>query len=977
MVIGIEFLILKTRKPFISQPVDVYDLHRHTHFVAFHIRDNKIDCSIASTSTRQDIAIVVNHGIRLHWPVRRNVKLVKGTDALHYVFVVPSEWEEEIREVLIRPIFVRANLILKDDHKDRLLFCTDVESIYYYIARNQYIGDTKLSRSTIISVIEVVEESKVSIKLHSILTENPLFDFSNSLLFPKLVGSNLSSLTANNVKNGIREFIKIKFSFNAQEETIQNIMEEINPGYPRKIRDEDRLSNLYKPFITGESISKLDKKHEALIKSIRPIDICAEISKHLPNNLKLLLSNGLVKGYSLLRLTYACRHLNVDGGLIDWSECMLVYNLISFGSNYIIPKRWWNTYFNYSDVLEGAARYLFDVLRNSDVYSNPRILSTEPSATSSSVFLKSKPDAILNIDISLESTMLSYSILDENGLVKKVWNHGYFVPDTHLRSLGSFFTFSEETTLNIGRLPRFIMFVDEYFMNDPVLFNDEYDVLYKSMMTEIEDVLNVEGHDEDLLVSTQQQVYIRGFVLIYMIYINDIISRKLPTITASNSNIKIGFAITIDNMLLKRLFGTEDNLRDVIYASNLLQKDDSSKKLRIATHAEGLFPVIQRSFNLQFTIKSFFVVAQLYENHVQLTLNQVVTESGLENEYQEAIIIQEETIPIPNIYKSLCCNMWNNIIEDSSLIQLCDTHARYNDYELLDIFSLENRAEFTNNLKEHISKNILNKTLNEQTTDTATIHLSASCNCRVYLTQLFGKYRNMHYLFHLILFNYNPRFQYILMKLLKDETDHFLYEERIIIDHYTIPKLSNQPLQPVLQQEPFSYKAFEVGVLYHAYSENYGFGFKNMDDDTSYMFKNKISDSKITSIDKETVFPLFKKGNKINSTQIKRVFCLSSNTTLDYLKTQLFRLKKTDTLSFGKTVSAEDKLESISGLSCYGFSYGPDHYIPFIISIFYDGHSSSISLAVQNVGGDIGNTYRVVLAEPMTLTRLEESDRDE
>lgn len=80
-----------------------------------------------------------------------------------------------------------------------------------------------------------MEESKASIKLDSILIVNPLFDFSNSLLFPKLMASNLSFLTTDGVKNGIREFIKIKFSFDAQEETIQNIMEEIEPDFFRKI----------------------------------------------------------------------------------------------------------------------------------------------------------------------------------------------------------------------------------------------------------------------------------------------------------------------------------------------------------------------------------------------------------------------------------------------------------------------------------------------------------------------------------------------------------------------------------------------------------------------------------------------------------------------------------------------------------------------------------------------------------------------
>ncbi|GAA5808768.1 hypothetical protein MFLAVUS_002164 [Mucor flavus] len=754
---------------------EVYDLHRYTHFVAFCIRENMTTSRIYSTSTREanhgdsslqndtsyitynkqkskalssgeiydnkdeDTLQIDEFGERLYQLFKkgedswneddqfsfkavsdfinlyvknflrernRKLKQVENTDKLHYLFVVPSEWEEEIREVLIRPLFVRANLISKDDHKDRLLFCTDVESICYYITEHRF-DNIELSRNTLIGAINTVEESKVTIKLYSILIGNPLFDFSNSLLFPKLLASNSLFLTTNDVKKGIREFIKVKFSFDAQEKTIRNIMKAV---YDKSFRKLDEY--LKKPFITDESIAELDKKHATLIKSIQPIDICAEISKHLPNNLKFLLPNDLVKEYSILRLTDTRVKSSVDRGLLYWAECMFEYNRIAFGSNFIIPKHSWNTDFDYRNVLKGAVRYMFDVLQHSDVYSKPRILSTKDSATSSSIFLKSKPDAILNIDISLESTMLSFSLLDKNGLVKNFWDHNYFVHDIPLHSLGSFFSFSEVPTLNVkssfinisdinnkkrNGIIRFIKSVKEHLKDKSNIFSSKFN-------KEIKNILNFESRNKDLLVSTQQQVYIEEFLRIYVIYINDIISRKLPTITASNPNIKIGYAITINSMLLKRLFGTEDDLRDIIYTSNLVRKNDSYKKLRIATYGEVLFPIIQQSFNLQFPVKSFFVVAQLYENYVQLTLNQVVTESGLEDEYQEAIIMQEEMILIPSIYNTLCFNMWYNITEDSSLIRLCDTHTGYNDHELLEIFTLENQAEFTNNLKESSTK---------------------------------------------------------------------------------------------------------------------------------------------------------------------------------------------------------------------------------------------------------------------------------
>ncbi|KAG2232835.1 hypothetical protein INT48_005703 [Thamnidium elegans] len=378
---------------------------------------------------------------------------IKDSDALHYALVVPSEWEEEIREVLIRFIFVQANLISKYDHQDRILFCSDIESVYYRLSDPKSRHFTEMTRNTILGRIVAVEENQVSIKLDLISIENPLFDFSGSVMLPRIMNSNAMSLTSDDVKNGIREFIKIKFSFDAQEDTILNIMKELgNRAFTRVVsnKDEEEASYLMKPFITDENISELDKHQEEVIKSIRPFDICAEISKHLPNNLKQLLPNNLVKNYSILNFTDKyTSSFKLDEGLLQWSRFMFVYNRITFGSNYIVPKNLSYKSISDQDIMYGTFRYSINAIQNADIYNKPRILSTEHSAISPSIFLDSKPDTIMNIDILLESTVLSLSLLDENGLVKEIWNHDYFVPDIGLRSLGSFFTFSEVATLNV------------------------------------------------------------------------------------------------------------------------------------------------------------------------------------------------------------------------------------------------------------------------------------------------------------------------------------------------------------------------------------------------------------------------------------------------------------------------------------------------------------------------------------------------
>lgn len=148
--------------------------------------------------------------------------------------------------------------------------------------------------------------------------------------------------------------------------------------------------------------------------------------------------------------------------------------------------------------------------------------------------------------------------------------------------------------------------------------------------------------------------------------------------------------------------------------------------------------------------------------------------------------------------------------------------------------------------------------------------------------QLFGEYNNIQYLFHFINFNNNPQFQQILVKILNDETSEFIYGEKIDIAHYTIPKLSSQLIQPVLQQRPFSYKAFQTGTLYHVCSEKYGFNFDKFDGNSRLTYKNKRSD---INTPLEYGFELFNKGDRIRNSQMNRVLYLSMDSTRPGKKT--------------------------------------------------------------------------------------------
>ncbi|KAI8087300.1 hypothetical protein BDF21DRAFT_226529 [Thamnidium elegans] len=242
--------------------------------------------------------------------------------------------------------------------------------------------------------------------------------------------------------------------------------------------------------------------------------------------------------------------------------------------------------------------------------------------------------------------------------------------------------------------------------------------------------------------------------------------------------------------------------------------------------------------------------------------------------------------------------MWNNIMEDNSLIQLCDTHIEYNDNDLLETFTLENHAEFTNNFKQYISEN----NLSQPTNDEFIVQLSVSCNCKVCLTvddiievsfrpvlqditsllstslinkKFFGKYWNIQYVFQLIHFNYNTQLQDVVIKMLKEITEDTMAEQGVDTPHYVIPKILDQRMQPVLQQRTFLYKEFQVGALNHVYSDNYGVRFYKTNGDTHLTYKSNWSDTKTFSIDKEKGLLLFKKGDKIGDFPTNRVYYLN------------------------------------------------------------------------------------------------------
>lgn len=157
-----------------------------------------------------------------------------------------------------------------------------------------------------------------------------------------------------------------------------------------------------KPLIRDTSKWELDKHQEAFIESICLFDICAKISENTFNNVKDLLLNNPVKEYYLLKFydEYSSQ-IQPKEILSNWSNYIVEYNRISFNAKNVTHKSCSPEKIGPRDIRKGASRYVTDVIRNCNINSKPRIIPPVQNLTfSPSIFLKSKPDSIMNIGIS-------------------------------------------------------------------------------------------------------------------------------------------------------------------------------------------------------------------------------------------------------------------------------------------------------------------------------------------------------------------------------------------------------------------------------------------------------------------------------------------------------------------------------------------------------------------------------------------------
>lgn len=156
-----------------------------------------------------------------------------------------------------------------------------------------------------------------------------------------------------------------------------------------------------KPLFTDTTNWKLEKQQEDLIKSISLFNICSKISETILNDIKHVFSGGITNKYRVIMINDEhSSNMRSDKNLLNWSRYILAYSEISTrNKNVINAVSWFKESEKGEFILEGSCLYGYNAIQKADIYSKPRIISTQDPTTSSSIFIKSKPDAIMNIGI--------------------------------------------------------------------------------------------------------------------------------------------------------------------------------------------------------------------------------------------------------------------------------------------------------------------------------------------------------------------------------------------------------------------------------------------------------------------------------------------------------------------------------------------------------------------------------------------------
>ncbi|KAI7893000.1 uncharacterized protein EV154DRAFT_502962 [Mucor mucedo] len=668
----------------------------------------------------------------------------------HYVFNMPTHWDPTIKDEIIWPLFVEAELVKEDDHRSRILFHNQVDiklkvatSYHNGLRNSSYVMyGLKFLGNNLIITMDLFSVHHCSVV---ILKDKSPIRLIESIYFTVPLKYETS--------NGIEACLEAR-GIIADSNLIQQLNELVEEFSTLQCFVRVPEEYTYKPFsaIEAENLGLLEDQVIS-IQSITMQEVLIEVLDDIKLAIMEKMNIFSNYGHVLCWETIIALHHTLQSEELCWTHFILFHSLSQWLIDYGMQQ------FNHVPLVVNKTPNCFVTLETNTLLDcnnsqtnevvesfinqqDPLILSDLAEPNTSDIFstshLDGKPSYVINIDVSSERTGFICSILGDQNRV--IGFTDYLICE--IPSLTQYFVQPEIYQRGLLRIPtRIKSLVDVYFGDAIKNYSTEQDFYLevrpgiKKLLTECPfDKFFFRNEDDFSVVDTNfltlsRPGYRLCFVYIYLAYVNKMISVLMDTDFGDNWKEKnVGYLLYIDSKA-KEVCLRRDRFEYILKGSCILNEEDTKQKGIILGDIGDVFARIQASLGSSTPVKSHFAVIYICQTDIFITVYQVFK---IPSEIADASTSKTrcDHISVEDTNKVLCKNIWHRI-KSRQTVKFCALHQNNKG---ADLGSLRTFKTVIKNISHHVSEIFSNsgKCLNMD--KEISVSINNTCNCYFHLT---------------------------------------------------------------------------------------------------------------------------------------------------------------------------------------------------------------------------------------------------
>ncbi|KAI7890894.1 uncharacterized protein EV154DRAFT_234836 [Mucor mucedo] len=385
------------------------------------------------------------------------------------------------------------------------------------------------------------------------------------------------------------------------------------------------------------------------------------------------------------------------------------------------------------------------------------------------------------------------------------------------------------------------------------------------------------------------------FLAIYLGYLSKLVMNKLDGEFEDNWKVKnVVYLISAEKMLLDTTVGHKEKLQTLLVEVDFCDISKKGDMMRVITQGEDILFAVESNLKQDTTIKQCFVVAQLYQSYVHLTLHQIVKASSSEVS-ESSIVLEDNTVMFENTLDVLCKKLWR-FASTNNDFDFCDLHKDC---------SLKNYPSVLPGLKRSVQIMFRQAMLILDMDKIIHISVSELCSCEIQVclrniidiglkpiiqdiaenitgavqnTAMFGYYSVEFILVtgNMFTLMYDSPLYGVYTCMLQSEIEHSLEAKKIdTIWLLVLQNYQNQLLKQAVHEKSYIYDEFRTGNLQRVFSKTYITYIRDFRDQFSgeqaskpfLSFVDKNFKSTNFGGDENTAMILFKAGQSISDTK--------------------------------------------------------------------------------------------------------------